>query len=206
MIVLQNNQKGFAAFLITILILVIMFGIAISFTILTLGQEKIFANVRKSNKAYYLAEAGIEDILLRLVKNKNWTSPYTLNIDGGYTTIDVSEVIGGSRTITAEGNMNDRIRKMQIVYEITAEAISFYYGVQVGDLGLQMDGNAMIHGNIFSNGLISGASNTRIHGDAISAGPTGMISSMKIDSSSTESMIPGASPRLFFRGMLPSGM
>jgi hypothetical protein len=52
----------------------------------------------------------------------------------------------------------------------------------VGDLGLQMTGNAVVYGNIFSNGTITGASNTKIYGDAISAGTNGMISTIKIKS------------------------
>jgi len=43
-----------------------------------------------------------------------------------------------------------------------------------------MDGNAVVYGNIFSNGTIIGASNTKIYGDAISAGPNGKIKSIKV--------------------------
>ena len=178
-----NLNKGFAALFITILVLVIFFGIVVSVTILTLGEQKISSNIVISNQAYYAAEAGIEDALLRLAKSKNWSSPYNLSINDNAATVEISDTIGGSRTITANGNVKNRIRKVQTVYQITANQISFHYGIQVGDSGLTMDGNARVYGNIFSNGPITGASNTKIYGDAISAGDTGTIESMEVSSS-----------------------
>ncbi len=94
MLNIKNNQKGFAVFFITILILAVMFGIGVSLTILTLGEHNISRNIIKSSQAYHIAEAGVEDALLRLVKNMNWVSTSTLNIDGGSATIEISEIIG----------------------------------------------------------------------------------------------------------------
>lgn len=152
----KMREKGFAAFFITILILAVMFGIAISLTVLTLGQERISGNITKSNRSYYLAEAGIEDALLRLAKSMKWSSPYTLNVGGGSTTVTIGDVIGGSRIITSTGNVNDRIRKVQVVYQISADKASFYYGAQVGDGGMVMGVNSQVQGNVFSNGSVTG--------------------------------------------------
>jgi len=177
-----THQAGFSALLISILVLMIVFIISTSIIFLVRNEQKISSNILKSSQAYYTAEAGVEDALLRLVKKMNWSSPYPLNITGAVATIEISDIVGGSRTISSQGALEDRIRKVQIVYQITAAEISFYYGVQVGNLGLQMNGNAIVHGNIFSNGPITGDSNTKIYGDAVSAGPSGSISNMKIDS------------------------
>lgn len=146
------NQKGIAGLFITILILAVMFGIALSMLILVLGQERIARNITKSNQSYYTAEAGIEDALLRLAKNLNWSSLYDLKVGDGTSTIEISDIIGGARTITAKGNVANRIRKIAVVYAITAEKLSFYYGAQVGDGGIQMQDSARIEGNVFSNG------------------------------------------------------
>jgi Tfp pilus assembly protein PilX len=116
----KNNQKGFAAFLITILIFTIVFSITVSIFILTYNQQKISRNIIASNQAYYLAEAGVEDALLRMVKRMNWLNSYTINIDEDLTTVEISDVIGGSRTINAEGNVAERIKKVSIVYAVRA--------------------------------------------------------------------------------------
>lgn len=151
---LGYSDAGFAALFMTILILVVIFGIAVSISILTYGEQKILKNITKSNQAYYTAEAGIEDALLRLEKNMNWSSPYTLSVGNSSATIEISEIIGGSRMITSEGNVSNRIRKIQIVYQVTAEEISFYYGAQIGDGGIEMVNKSRIEGNVFSNGSI----------------------------------------------------
>jgi len=183
----KNNKKlppakhgGFAALYVAIIVLAIMTGLALLLTFLTVNQTKILGNYIKSYQSYSLAEGGVEDALLRLSKNMNWSSPYNLTLGSGSSNVEISNIIGGARTITSTGNVNDRIRKVQVVYQISTQNASFYYGIQVGDLGLLMTGNAVVHGNIFSNGTITGASNTKIYGDAISAGPTGSINTMQI--------------------------
>lgn len=156
MLNLKNNQKGFAAFLITILVFTITFSIAVSIFILTYNQLKISRNIISSTKAYYLAEAGIEDALLRLTKGMNWLSSYTLNISDGKADLEISDIIGGSRVITSEGNFSKRIKKVNVVYSISTDKINFYYGAQVGDGGMIMGNGSLVQGNVFSNGSVTG--------------------------------------------------
>lgn len=160
----NRNQGGFATFLIAILILMVILGISVSITVLILGRQRILRNVVESTQAYYISEAGIEDALLRLSKNMDWSSSYTLSVDGGFATTEISNIIGGTRTITSQGDMNNRIRKTQVVYGVSSEKISFYYGAQVGDGGILMDDGSTINGNVFSNGSIVAGPNTQITG------------------------------------------
>ena len=159
-----TEEKGFVTLLMAVLILVTMTSIGISMAVLIMGQHKISANILKSTQSYWAAESGIEDALLRLGKNMKWSSPYTLNVGDGSTAITISDIVGGSRTIISEGNVLNRIRKISVVYEITSEKISFYYGAQVGDGGIQMQDTAKIEGNVFSNGSIVATANTEITG------------------------------------------
>lgn len=149
-----NGNRGFTAFYIAILLIVIMSGIAISITVLTIGQQKMSGNILRSSQSYFTAESGIEDTLLRLSKNMDWSSPYTLTIGNSTATLDISSIIGGSRTITSQGNFLDRIRKVQAVYTIESDQVAFYYGAQVDEGGLLMGNNAEVRGNVFSNGSI----------------------------------------------------
>ena len=160
----KKNQKGFAVFFITILIMAVVFGIAVSIFILTYGEQKIIKNVVKSSQAYYIAEAGIEDALLRLKNDMAWSSPYNFSLGDGFVTITISDIVGGSRTIIGEGEFLNRFRKVAAAYEISTEEASFYYGAQVGEGGIIMDDGSTIYGNIFSNGNIEAAANTEITG------------------------------------------
>ncbi len=148
------RERGFIAFFIIFPITAIIFGIAASVFTLTYNEQKIIQNIVKSAQAYYAAEGGVEDIILRLKKNKNWSSPYILNVGDGSTTVEVSDIIGGSRTITSSGGVSDRIRKIQAAYSISSDEVAFHYGAQIGDGGLKMSASSVIRGNVFSNGSI----------------------------------------------------
>ncbi len=151
----SSNQKGFAALVITLIILAIMFGIAMPLIVLVLGQQRIVGDLTKSNQAYFAAEAGIEDTLLRLSKRMNWSTPYSFNIGKGTVEIGISDFIGGSRTITAKGNVSNRIKKVSVVYGVSTEKIAFHYGAHVGRGGMIMEANSKIIGNVFSNGSVA---------------------------------------------------
>ncbi len=94
------QNRGFAALYVAILVMAIMTGIALLLTFLTANQAKILGNYVKSYQSYSLAEGGIEDALLRLSKNMTWSSPYNLTLVSGSSTVEISDIIGGSRVIT----------------------------------------------------------------------------------------------------------
>jgi len=151
---IRNSQKGFAALFITIIILAIIFAIAMPLIILVLGQQRIIINLTNSNQAYFTAEAGIEDALLRLKKGMKRDSSYSFTVENATVEINISDVIAWARTITATGNAANRFRKVQVVYELSAFAPGFYYGAQVGEGGLLMEGKSEVVGNVFSNGNV----------------------------------------------------
>jgi len=155
------NQKGFTVFFITILIMVAMFEIIITVTFLTFSEQKILENTSKSTIAYYIAEVGIEDALLRLIEAPGMSAiSYTINTEQGFVDVDISETVGGSRTIVSQGNASNRLRKIEVVYAINADSISFHYGAQAGDGGIAMENNSVIHGNVFSNGTVEAVTGT----------------------------------------------
>lgn len=149
-----QENKGFAAFYVTILVLAVIFALAVSIAVLTYNEQKIIQNVVKSNQTYYAAESGIEDALLRLAKEKNWSSPYTLNVGSGSAEVEISNILGGSRMINSIGDISDRIRKIRVTYVISTQEISFHYGAQVGEGGMLMGNNSRVKGNIYSNGSV----------------------------------------------------
>jgi len=160
----SDSEKGFVALIVAILILVAMITIGVSVSSLIISRYKISTNLVKSNQAYYAAESGVEDALLRLKEKMDWTASSELKVGEATSTTEISEILGGARNITSEGNFKNIIRKVRAVYQISAEKSSFYFGAQVGDGGIQMDDGSTIHGNVFSNGPITAANNTEITG------------------------------------------
>lgn len=60
--------------------------------------------------AYYVAESGMEDAILKMDRNSNYSTPgYTLSVDGGSAFVQVS---GGIATST--GTLSNAVRKIQV--------------------------------------------------------------------------------------------
>ncbi|PIQ91944.1 MAG: hypothetical protein COV69_04135 [Parcubacteria group bacterium CG11_big_fil_rev_8_21_14_0_20_39_14] len=147
--------KGVSAILGVILILTVILTMVMSISLTSWNEQKNVRNALKSAQSYFAAEAGIEDALLRLKKNPTIAATsYNFNIAGGTTSVTISENIGGSRNISAQGNISNRIKKLGIVYTTSIAKISFFYGAQIGNGGIEMRTNSKIQGNIYSNGSI----------------------------------------------------
>lgn len=147
-------EKGGALLLSIMLILsiglVVGSGLSFSaFNSLVSSRDKI-----KSIESYYAAEAGIEDNLLRLKEGMQISSPNILAVGNNSANIEISDLIGGSQTITSQGDADGRIRKLSVAYLVTTDNVSFFYGAQVGEGGMIMGNNSRIEGNVFSNGNI----------------------------------------------------
>lgn len=180
------GKKGFAALYIAIVVLIIMLGIALSLAFLVVSQQKILGNSLTSYKSFSAAEAGMEDALLRLTKGMNWLNSYNLTLGNGASTVEISDIVGGTITITSTGNVNNRIRKVQVVFTITNDQVSFYYGAQVGDGGMIIKNNSTIDGNVFSNGsVIGGGNNSEIAHSVIVAGSGNILEKVKVGEDAT---------------------
>jgi len=156
MIKIKNNQQGVALLLYIILVFSTTLIIGAGLTSLTLNSLNTVNNKIESIKSYYTAEAGIEDSLFRLKNGMQFSALNTLTIDDNSVTTTISNPIGNSRTITSEGNTNNKIRKLSVNHAVTTAEVSFFYGAQAGEGGITMGNNSEIRGNVFSNGSISG--------------------------------------------------
>lgn len=158
--------------MITILILTAILGIGLSLTILTLTEHKISRNIVQSSQAYYVAEAGIEDSLYRIIKGKKYEATNSLLVGEGRVSISISEE-NGKKIITASGEIFQKTRKLKVTLSTETATIVFHYGAQVDKGGLWIGANASVQGNIYSNGKIEGqgkGSGSKVTGDAWVAG------------------------------------
>lgn len=151
-----QGERGVVALSMTLIVLFIGVAMVVSLVFVFINRIEITRNLKLSEQAYFSAESGIEDALLRLQKGLNWSSPYSIAVGGGTSNITISPVTGGARTIIATGDISDRQRSVEVLYSITTTSAQFFYGAQVGDLGVIMENNSSIEGNVFSNGSIQG--------------------------------------------------
>lgn len=155
-----KSGAGFIISIITFFVLIIMLSIAITMSTLIFYRQQIATNSFRSTQSYYVAEAGVEDALMR-IRNSPYVSflPYSFNVASASSNVTISYLIGTSRTIVSQGDNGNIIKTIQAVYNLDSQGTgaSFYYGAQVGDGGLVgCNNNCVIKGNVFSNGNITG--------------------------------------------------
>lgn len=185
-------NKGFAVILATLLVLTAGLVIISSASYVSFSNIKAVRNNIYSVRAYYAAEAAIEDSLFRLIDpdiQDPVPSSYSLTVGEAEAGLEISEdPITGSYTIISEGDISNRIRKVKAVLEITAADVKFHYGAQIGEGGLTMEGNSRVRGNVYSNGPIAGdlsSDDDRVYGDVYSASSSGRIDGLKVKKSSS---------------------
>lgn len=167
---LKNSKKGFAAFYLTVLVLMTMIMMGVSFFILFRNSGDMAENAVKSSQSFLMAESGLEDAIFRIKKNKQYQATYSFNLGPGSVSLIISS-LGSAKNIEASGDSSQRIRVVSAVLNIENTVISFHYGAQVDKGGLEMANNAKVVGNVYSNGSISGSGlSSQITGDAWVAG------------------------------------
>ncbi|OHA66407.1 MAG: hypothetical protein A2672_01240 [Candidatus Wildermuthbacteria bacterium RIFCSPHIGHO2_01_FULL_49_22b] len=188
---MRNRQQGFVALYLALLVLFVLSGIGVSAFLLISSQQRIIQNTQASLRAYYGAEAGVEDALLRIGQEMSWSIPYFLQAGAAFVDVSISPMIGGVRTITAQGDVSGRIRKAQAVYGFSSEDVSFHFGAHVGNPsiacppacgGLEMQHNdAKVIGNVFSNANIFGLSPATITDSVVIAGAGNTLQDISVN-------------------------
>ena len=134
-------------------------------------ETKISRDFLNSKKSYFTAEAGMEDAIYRVKKNKQISDPEITVLNGGLASITVTDAGGGQKEIAASGEVNSDIRNIKVSVG-TGQGFDFFYGAQVGEGGLVLNNNASIQGvggavgNVYSNGPIVGSNGANITGSA----------------------------------------
>ncbi|MBI2577901.1 MAG: hypothetical protein HYV77_03615 [Candidatus Wildermuthbacteria bacterium] len=181
----KKYQQGFAALYLVVILMITGLGIILSIVFVAVAQQRVVAENTRTVQAYYAAESGVEDGLLRLHNSMTLPGsyPYTIQVGSAQAEVAISDLFSGSRTVTSSGNSLGRVRVAEAVYEITATNAEFFYGAHIGEGGLRMSPNSGVFGNVFSNGDVAMGNNAGI--GSINSNVTGSV------------IIAGASKRLY---------
>lgn len=160
--------------MLTAVVFFVIISATIVFGIVTpiLKQVKIGQENRKSKESYYLANGGLEDLIYRIKNGKQYSISEVISLNGSYATTTVADTSTG-KTLVSTGNVNSDIRKVQASL-VLGTGVAFYYGVQAGQGGFDLQNSSSIVGNVYSGGPITGSGNY-IYGDVVSSGSSGLI-------------------------------
>ncbi|MDX1607846.1 MAG: hypothetical protein R3251_01425 [Candidatus Spechtbacterales bacterium] len=168
-----KKQEGLVALSFAVIAMFVGMVIIISFVFVFLNRIEASRNLGMGEQAYFAAESGIEDVLLRFLdssKSQASTYPYMLSVGSANATVTVKEIIGNNKEIIADGVRSSRSRRVYVILNVDSDAVSFLHGAQVGDGGLTMANGSSVVGSVFSNGGIQGTNQPDITGDAFAAG------------------------------------
>lgn len=155
-----KHQRG------QILILtIIVIGAVGAFSLLLHGmvqQNNKFSNIRyHQEKAIQLAQAGIDHARWDLNQNLNFSGSTITTSEGTFVTTITqagSNLVHIESTGYSPSQSNPTsTRTIRVDAMLDTNDVSFNYGVQVGEGGVQMNNGSQIIGNVFSNGSISGS-------------------------------------------------
>jgi len=178
------REKGQAA-------LIVVFGLGMMGVLAALGfswfgpktiiRQKILAD---SNLAYFAAQSGIEELMIRLRSHHNfgdwWDMSYELD-NGAVFYATISGDLD-TKIATSTGIYKDYVRRLEIKVASSSAKTSFLFAVQSGDGGFELESGTEIRGmggrdgNIYSNGDVlgekksSGNSGSRVLGDVWAVG------------------------------------
>lgn len=171
---MTNNQSGQMLILVFIALGVVLFTVLFVIG----GAQVYFQNASyaaNSEKAFSLAEAGVDKALASLNKTGGSYNGESETVfgDGSYF-VAVTDKDAGTKILQVTGYIpnktNPTVKRTISVQASKGIGLSFIYGLQVGEGGLEMGNSAIFNGSLYSNGNVSGGNTTRITGDVFIAG------------------------------------
>lgn len=167
--------------------------------------------VRQARKNYHqeqtlaLAEAGINKAVWKLNQTSGSYSGETLNFGGGTVVVTVANVDSKNKLLEATAYLPDQIHplsqkkvRLKISDEPPSSAVSFHYGVQVGEGGVTMENGSLINGNLYSNGSLSGdgVGHSTIADDVWVAGGSQPVADQAMETTDSDFTFGRVSPQL----------
>ena len=160
---------------------------------LAFREIRVSSENNKAKNSYFTAEAGIEDAVYRLMRGKNLSSSYSVTLNNATANIEVTDIAASQKEINASGDFSGAQRILKASLLTGTDSASFFYGVQVGDGGLEMENNSIVNGNVYSNGSIEGENGAHITGDVVVAGGITILPSVEWATHNTDQFFATAS-------------
>lgn len=119
-LVCGKNHKG--EVLVTLLMFVLVAMTVITSVITTvMSNTRSTSTIQQGTSTYYIAEAGVENALMQLLRNPDYTGE-TLEVDGGTAVVTVTGTT--EKIITSQGQLNNLVKKIQVNVSYTDNQMS----------------------------------------------------------------------------------
>lgn len=164
-----NKESGAVMMTSVIFFVVISTIVVLGLTAPSAREYRIASDSVISKQSYFLAESGAEDAFYRLKNHYPTTSPETLVLGSSMTTTTLNSLAGGIVDIQSIGNVQNSNRAVD-VHASGQSNPTFTFGALSGSGGLNLSqSNAVVDGNAYLDGPITGVYGSSITGSAVSA-------------------------------------
>jgi hypothetical protein len=177
------RQRGAA-----MLLFVLFFTFASTVMMIGLNQSIFtdmsdFNQLIRSKQAYLASESIVEDMTYRTITNQslNSTESLTLGSVTSYATSTYDSALD-QYNIVGSSNFQSVVRKSQATLSV-ANGTTFFYGMQTGTGGVDLENTAQVIGNLYSNGPVTSKNTPQVQGNVVSAGATGRVEDLTMTGS-----------------------
>jgi len=174
---LKQRTRGAAMMLFMMLFMIASIALTYSISRAVYAELVGFRLAYDSKQSFFASDSAVEDMAYRYIVGLTPDSTEVIELGGARaTSTSVFNTFTDAFDITAQAVDNGAYRSSALELFIGSGA-SFNFGVQTGNGGFEFTNGSSVVGNVFSNGYIRkvGGGNATIFGDAISAGPSGLI-------------------------------
>ena len=139
------KRNGGAAMLISIVFFLFISLAIISGLVAPSVREFKNANINlNSKKSFFLAESGTEDAFYRILESKTIGASEVITLDSNSVTTTITTLGNGNKQIASVGDVSTYERQLGLTLS-TSVGVSFNYGVQVGQGGINLTGSGTVN-------------------------------------------------------------
>ncbi len=116
----MSCQKGQIA--LTTVFLIGSFIIIMALTLAFLSVSIVVSgrSVQSANQALFVASAGAEDAILKIVRDNTLSGSFALNVGGKIATVNISVITDGRVVITSSSTVNSSQKTVQAIISIVS--------------------------------------------------------------------------------------
>lgn len=145
-----------------------------------LSDTLLARDFERSTHAYFSTESLIEDAVYRVKENMSLSSTEQLVVNGVTTTVAIADISSTEKHITARATSSRAVRAIESRVAKSVD-LSFSFGAQAGEGGIDIENTGSIIGDAYSNGPIVTKNSALIDGTStVSAGPEGIIDNAEV--------------------------
>jgi len=123
----MKKEKGIIALISLLVIAAVTLAIGISISLLSISEMNMGLKGSKSGQAFHLTDSCLEEALMRLKRDENYSGG-SLNIAEGLCNI-IIEVNGDQRTINVTANLDNIEKRIKAVTNVTVYGGRHYHEI-----------------------------------------------------------------------------